>query len=47
VPNTACVKFHDALTVSLGNVGTITHVINDTGAQTATNTTPSNVVSFP
>ncbi|MFC1400492.1 chitobiase/beta-hexosaminidase C-terminal domain-containing protein [Streptacidiphilus sp. N1-5] len=47
VPNTAGVKFHDALTVSLGNVGTITHVINDTGAQTATNTTPSNVVSFP
>ena len=47
VPNTAGVKFHDTLTVSLGNVGTITHVINDTGAQTATNTTPSNVVSFP
>ncbi|MFC1421071.1 chitobiase/beta-hexosaminidase C-terminal domain-containing protein [Streptacidiphilus sp. N8-3] len=47
VPNTSGVQFHDALTVSLGNVGTITHVINDTGALTATNTTPSNVVSFP
>jgi hypothetical protein len=47
VPNTAGVKFHDALTVSLGNVGSITHVINDTGATTATNTTPSNVVSYP
>jgi hypothetical protein len=47
VPNNAGVKFHDALTVSLGGVGTITHVINDTGAVTASNTTPSNVVSFP
>ena len=47
VPNTSGVRFHDALTVSLGNVGTITHVINDTGAMTPTNTTPSNVVSFP
>ncbi|MDQ1540704.1 MAG: hypothetical protein QOH29_1430, partial [Actinomycetota bacterium] len=46
-PNTANVKFHDLLTVSLGNVGTITHVINDTGAQTPTNTTPSNVVTYP
>jgi hypothetical protein len=34
-------------TVSLGNVGTITHVINDTGATTPTNTTPSTVTSFP
>jgi hypothetical protein len=47
VPNTPGVKFHDALTVSLGGVGTITHVINDTGAVTASNTTPSNVVNFP
>ncbi|MFJ6214971.1 chitobiase/beta-hexosaminidase C-terminal domain-containing protein [Streptomyces sp. NPDC092296] len=47
VPNTAGVKFHDLLTVSLGNVGTITHVINDTGAITAGTTVPSNVVSYP
>ena len=47
VPNTAGVKFHDLATVSLGNVGTITHVINDTGASTPTNSTPSNVVSYP
>ena len=40
-------KFHDALTVSLGGVGTITHVINDTGDVTASNTTPSNVTSYP
>ncbi|MEY9966896.1 hypothetical protein ABIA33_004961 [Streptacidiphilus sp. MAP12-16] len=47
VPNTAGVKFHDALTVSLGTTGTITHVINDTGALTPPNTVPSNVVSYP
>jgi hypothetical protein len=46
-PNNANVKFHDLLTVSLGNVGSITHVINDTGAATPTNSTPSNVVSYP
>ena len=46
-PVNANVKFHDLLTVSLGGVGTITHVINDTGAQTASNTTPSNVVAYP
>jgi hypothetical protein len=47
VPNTAGVKFHDLLTVSLGGVGTISHVINTTGAVTASNTTPSNVTSYP
>ncbi|WP_435135976.1 coagulation factor 5/8 type domain-containing protein [Actinacidiphila sp. bgisy144] len=46
-PDTAGVKFHDALTVSLGGVGTITHVINDTGAATASDTTPTDVVSYP
>jgi F5/8 type C domain/Putative Ig domain len=46
-PATAGVAWHDLLTVSLGNVGTITHVINTTGAATPTNTTPSDVVSFP
>ena len=35
------------LTVSLGGVGNIQHVVNDTGAQTPTNTTPSSVLSFP
>jgi len=46
-PTTAGVAWHDLLTISLGNVGSITHVINTTGAATPTNTTPSNVVSFP
>ncbi|MFC3831724.1 MULTISPECIES: discoidin domain-containing protein [Deinococcus] len=50
VPNVAGVKFHDLLTVSLGNTGTIDHVINTTGPvapQPGTNTSPSNVVSYP
>jgi hypothetical protein len=46
-PNTAGDAWHDLLTVSLGGVGTITHVINTTGAVTPSNTTPSNVVSYP
>jgi hypothetical protein len=46
-PATAGVKWHDLLTVSLNNKGSITNVINTTGAITPTNTTPSNVVSYP
>ncbi|MFC1437446.1 discoidin domain-containing protein [Streptacidiphilus sp. N1-10] len=46
-PSVAGVNLHDLLTVSLGNVGVIQHVINQTGAATPTNTTPSTVVSFP
>ncbi len=47
VPTTAGVLFHDVFTISLGNKGTILHVINNTGAQTPTNTSPSPVVSYP
>lgn len=47
VPDTAGVKFHDLSTVSLGNNGIIAHVINNTGAQTPTNSTPSTVVNYP
>jgi hypothetical protein len=46
-PNTAGVQFHDLLTVSLGDVGLINHVINSTGGATPTNTTPSDVTSYP
>jgi F5/8 type C domain len=46
-PTALGVAWHDLLTVSLGGVGTITHVIDSTGAVTASNTTPSNVVSYP
>jgi hypothetical protein len=47
-PNTAGVRFHDLLTVSLGGNGTIDHVINNTGAAaTGTATVPVNLVSYP
>ncbi len=40
-PDTSGVKFTDLLTVSLGGVGTISHVINETGA--AANSTTNNI----
>jgi hypothetical protein len=47
-PVTDGVRFHDLLTVSLGGVGTIDHVINDTGAPAqGSSTIPVNLVSFP
>ncbi len=47
-PTNAGVRFHDLLTVSLGGMGSITHVINDTGgAAQGTSTVPVNVVSYP
>ncbi|MFF4650967.1 coagulation factor 5/8 type domain-containing protein [Streptomyces sp. NPDC001380] len=48
VPDRPGVRLHDVLTVSLGGVGVIDHVVNDTGgpAQGA-DTRPSNVVSYP
>lgn len=47
VPNTPNVRFHSILTVSLNFMGTITHVINDTGAVTPPGTVPVNVVNYP
>lgn len=52
VPTTPGVRLHSILTVSLGNVGTILNVVNDTGgavpyADPAKNTSPRNVVSYP
>ncbi|WP_369243942.1 coagulation factor 5/8 type domain-containing protein [Streptomyces sp. R41] len=47
-PNTAGVKFHDLLVVSLGGQGQYEHVVNETGAPTSgTSTVPSTVVSYP
>ncbi len=46
-PNTPGVQFHDLLTVSLGGVGVIEHVINETGGATPSNTTPVYVTSYP
>jgi hypothetical protein len=48
VPVTPGVKLHDLLTVSLGGVGTIDHVVNDTGAAAQGSATiPVNIVSYP
>ena len=50
VPVTPGVRLHSILTVSLGDVGTILNVVNDTGGAVpnpAGNTVPRNVVSFP
>jgi hypothetical protein len=48
VPVRPGVKLHDILTVSLGGVGTIDHVVNDTGAAAqGAATIPVNIVSFP
>ncbi len=48
VPNNPNVRFHDVLTVSLGGMGTIAHVINGTGGPAqGTATVPVNVVSYP
>jgi hypothetical protein len=48
VPVNAGVKLHDLLTVSLGGVGVIDHVVNSTGAAAqGTATVPVNVVNFP
>jgi hypothetical protein len=46
-PQVAGVEWHDLLTISLGNAGSITNVINTTGATTPTNTTPSTVTTYP
>ena len=48
VPDTPGVKLHDLLTVSLGGNGTISHVVNNTGATAqGTATQPVNLVSYP
>jgi hypothetical protein len=47
VPDNAGVRFHDLVSVSLGGVGTINHVINDTGATANQANQISYVVSYP
>ncbi len=47
VPVTPGVQLHDILTLSITNHGTIDHVVNDYGAPTPPDTTPSNVVQYP
>ena len=48
VPNRSGVRFHSALTVSLGGNGIIDHVIDTAGGPAqGTATIPSNVASYP
>jgi hypothetical protein len=47
VPDTSGVQFHDLITVSLGGVGAIEHVINDTGASANNSNQVIDLVSFP
>ncbi|GLY07610.1 discoidin domain-containing protein [Actinoplanes sp. NBRC 101535] len=50
VPVRSGVRLHSILTVSLGDVGTIANVVNDTGGAVpnpAGNTVPRNVVNYP
>ncbi|MFJ1583253.1 adenylyl cyclase [Streptomyces sp. NPDC088197] len=48
VPNTSGVRLHDMVTVSLGNDGTISHVVNETGDPVNnTNSGISYLVSYP
>jgi ricin-type beta-trefoil lectin protein len=47
VPAVAGVKFHDMAVVSLGGIGTISHVINDTGAAANSSNNNSYLVNFP
>ncbi|GAA1663066.1 discoidin domain-containing protein [Fodinicola feengrottensis] len=47
VPDTPGVKFHDLVTVSLGGVGTISHVINNTGPAANTSHQVSPWTNYP
>ena len=47
VPNTPGVKFHNLVTVSLGGVGTISHIINSTGGPSNSSNTNAYLVSYP
>ena len=47
VPNTPGVQFLDLLTVSLGGVGTIEHVINNTGGTANVTTQVVDLMKYP
>jgi hypothetical protein len=47
VPAVSGVKFHDMVTVSLGGVGTISNVINTTGAAVNSSHQVTDLTSFP
>ncbi|GAA2592395.1 chitobiase/beta-hexosaminidase C-terminal domain-containing protein [Winogradskya consettensis] len=47
VPTVAGVKLHDMAAVSLGGIGTISHIVNDTGAAANSSNNNSYLVNFP
>jgi hypothetical protein len=47
VPKTPEIQLHDLVTVSLGGVGTIEHVINDTGGTANTSNQVVDLVNYP
>ncbi|KOV91492.1 coagulation factor 5/8 type domain-containing protein [Streptomyces sp. NRRL B-3648] len=47
VPSVSAVKFHDMVTVSLGGVGTISHVINNTGGPSNSGTNVAYLTNYP
>ncbi|UWP87420.1 ricin-type beta-trefoil lectin domain protein [Dactylosporangium fulvum] len=47
VPNNPNVKFHNMVTVSLGGVGTIARIINNTGGPSNSTTNVANWVNYP
>jgi hypothetical protein len=47
VPVKAGVRFHNMVTVSLGGTGTISHVINNTGAAVTSGHQVTSIVSGP
>jgi hypothetical protein len=47
VPNTTGVALHDAMDVSLGGVGTISHIVNSSGATVTSGSTVADLVSYP
>ncbi|MFC1416599.1 RICIN domain-containing protein [Streptacidiphilus cavernicola] len=47
VPQTSGVKLHDMVTVSLGGVGTISHIVNSTGGPSNSGNNVADLVSYP
>lgn len=47
VPDTSGVRLHDMVTVSLGGVGTISHIVNNTGGPSNSGNSVAQLVSYP
>jgi hypothetical protein len=47
VPYTSGVRFHDLVTVSLGGVGTISHIINSTGGPSNSSNSVAYLANYP